>query len=68
MTEFFGDLERVFADLYPYRWPLTFGILLVVTAVVAYGYRKGLHLVVWQHRVAVSIVGTPALAAVVVAG
>jgi hypothetical protein len=68
MTEFFGDLERFIADLYPYRWPLTFGLLLVMTAITAYGYRRGLHLQVWRHRVAVSIVGTPALAAVIVGG
>ena len=68
MAEFFGDIERALADLYPYRWPLTFGFLLVATAVAAYGYRKGWHLLVWQHRRAVVIVGTPALAAVVVAG
>ena len=68
MTEFFGDIERFIADLYPFRWPLTFGVLLVVTAITVYGYRKGWHMVVWRHRVAVSIVGTPALAAVVVAG
>ena len=68
MTEFFGDIERTFADLYPYRWPIAFGILLVVTAITAYGYRTGWHLVVWRNRLAVSIVGTPALAAIVVAG
>ena len=31
MAEFFGDLKRLAADLYPYRWP----ILLVIVAVVA---------------------------------
>ena len=68
MAEFFGDIERGLAQLYPYRWPILFGILLVVTGVVAYSYRKGWHLNVWRHRVAVAIVGTPALAAVLVAG
>ena len=68
MAEFFGDLERAFADLYPYRWPILFGLLLAATGIAAYGYRKGTHLIVWQHRVAVAIVGTPALGALVVAG
>ncbi len=68
MTEFFGDIERVFADLYPYRWPILFGLLLLVTGVTAYGFRKGWHLVVWRRRIAFAIVGTPALGALVVAG
>lgn len=68
MAEFFGDLERLLADLYPYRWPLTFGALLAVTVIAAYGYRKGWHMVVWRHRVGVAIVGTPGLAAIIVAG
>ena len=68
MAEFFGDIERFFAGLYPYRWPLTFGALLIATGIVAYGYRKGWHLVVWRRRLAVAIIGTPALAAIVVAG
>ena len=68
MAAFFGDLERFFADLYPYRWPLTIGALIVLAGVVAYSYRKGWHLVVWRHRVAVAIVGTPVLAALIVGG
>ena len=68
MAEIFGDLERALANLYPYRWPISFGLLLAVTAAVAYGYRKGWHLVVWERRRAVAIIGTPALAAFLVAG
>ncbi len=68
MAAFVGDLERFFADLYPYRWPLTIIALLVLAGVVAYAYRKGWHLVVWQHRLHVAIVGTPVLAAFIVAG
>ena len=68
MTEFFGDIERAFADLYPYRWPILFGLLLVATAASTYGFRQGWHLVVWRHRVGFAIVGTPALGALIVAG
>ena len=68
MAEFFGDIERFFADLYPYRWALTIGALMAVTAAVAFGYRKGWHMALWRRRLAVAIIGTPVLAAVVVAG
>ena len=68
MAEIFGDLERSLADLYPYRWPISFGLLLVATAAAAYGYRQGWHLIVWEHRRAVAIIGTPALGALLVAG
>ena len=68
MTEFFGGIERGLAQLYPYRWPILFGILLVLTGITAYGYRKGLHLVIWRRRIAVAIVGTPTLGAIIVAG
>ena len=68
MAEFFGDIERFLADLYPYRWPLTVLALLVLTGVVAFGYRKGWHMVVWRHRIAVAIVGTPVLALLIVVG
>ena len=68
MAEFFGDIERFLADLYPYRWPLTVLALLALTAAVAFAYRKALHLWVWQRRIAVAIIGTPVLALLVVLG
>ena len=68
MEEFFGDLERFFAQLYPYRWALTIGALIVVTAIFIYGYRKGWHLLVWRHRLPVAIIGAPVLAIFLVAG
>ena len=68
MAEFLGDIERLLADLYPYRWPLSVLALLVLTGVVAFGYRKGWHLLVWQRRMAVAIIGTPVLALLIVLG
>ena len=68
MAEFFGDIERFLADLYPYRWPLTVLTLLVLTGVVAFGYRKGWHMVVWRHRIAVAIIGTPVLVLLLAVG
>ena len=52
MAEIFGDLERALANLYPYRWPISFGLLLAVTVAVAYCYRKGWHLTVWEGAAA----------------
>ena len=68
MAEFVGDVERFFADLYPYRWPLTIIALLLTAGAVGYAFKRGLHLLVWERRLAVAIVGTPLLAAVVVGG
>ncbi len=68
MAEFFGDIERFLADLYPYRWPLTVLALLVLTGIVAFGYRKGWHILVWKHRTPVAIIGTPVLALLIVLG
>ena len=59
MAEYFGDLERLAADLYPYRWPIAVGIMAVIVATGTFGYRKGWHIVdsllgtvpcVLQHR------------------
>ena len=30
---FFGDIERFLAELYPYRWPIIIGALIVLGAV-----------------------------------
>lgn len=62
MAEFFGDLERLAADLYPYRWPILVGILVVLAAIGTYGYRREWHTVLWEHRRVAIIVGTPLLA------
>jgi hypothetical protein len=39
----FGDLERVLADLYPYRVPLTLGGLAVAAAIATLIVRRGWH-------------------------
>ena len=68
MAAFFGDLERLIADLYPYRWAITASVLVVLAALAAFAYRKGWHMVVWQRRRIVAIVGTSMLILAVVAG
>ena len=63
LADFFGNLERFAADLYPYRVPIGAAILIAITAAAYYAYRRGLHLWAWERRVPVAIVGVPALIA-----
>ena len=57
----FGDIERTFADLYEYRWAIGAGVLVFLAAVIAFGYWKGWHLVIWRHRLLVGAISTPML-------
>ena len=58
----FGDLERAFADLYPYRWAFAAGIIVFMAGFFAYAYWKDWHRVVWRYRVRAGIIAAPALA------
>ena len=62
MEEFFGDLERIAADLYPYRWPIIAGVAIILAAVAAFCYHRGWHMLLWRHKLPVAIVGMPLLA------
>lgn len=64
----FGDIERLVADLYPYRWPITIGLVLAATGFVALAWRQGWHLVVWRHRIASSLAIVVFLAAAIPLG
>ena len=59
----FGDLERAFADLYPYRWAFAAGVIVFMAACFAFAYWKGWHRFVWRYRVRVGIITTPFLVA-----
>ena len=61
MAEFFGDLERLAADAYPYRWPIIAAVAVLLAGAVYYAHRIGLHLLLWRRRVAAAIIGTPLL-------
>ena len=61
MAEFFGDLERLAADLYPYRWAIAAGLVVVLAVVAAYAYRSGWHVLLWRYRLPSAIVGVPAV-------
>ena len=58
----FGDIERTFAGLYEYRWIIGAATLLFIAAVLAFGYWRGWHLVIWRNRLAFGIAGAPLLA------
>lgn len=61
--DFFGDIERfVSEDLYPYRWPITIGLIIGAVALVAGAYRLGWHRVLWRHRLLTPAIAVPALA------
>ena len=68
MAEFFGDVECLAADLYPYRWAIAAGVLIVLAALGAFAYRSGWHMVLWRRRRAATIVGVPLLALAIFVG
>ena len=61
MAEFFGDLERLAADLYPYRWAITAALVIVAAVVAWYAVRTGWHMLLWRFRKPAAIVGVPLL-------
>lgn len=58
----FGDLDRAFADLYPYRWYFAAGLILVMAALIFYAYRRGWYSFVWRKRISAGVIATPVLA------
>lgn len=68
MAEFLGDVERLFADAYPYRWPIAAGVLILLAALGAFVYRMDWHKVIWRYRLPVGIVATPVLALTIFLG
>ena len=58
----FGDLERAFADLYPYRWYVLLGAVALIAAVTAFGWRQGWHHTLWRYRKPLGLAAVPLLA------
>ncbi len=58
----FGDIERFFADLYPYRWAIGAAVLVFIAACLAFAYWQGWHMVAWRYRKPLGIVSVPVLA------
>ena len=61
MAEFFGDLERLVADLYPYRWAITAAVVILLAVAGWYAVRIGWHMLLWRFRKPAAIVGVPLL-------
>ncbi|MDA1129043.1 MAG: DM13 domain-containing protein [Chloroflexi bacterium] len=57
----FGDLERAFADLYPYRWAFAAGLIIFLAAFLSFAYWKDWHRFVWRHRVRAGLIAAPVL-------
>lgn len=68
MSSIFGDLERFAADLYPYRWPITVGLIVAAAAAAALCYRMRWHEALWRHRLITAAVAIPLLAIAVPTG
>jgi hypothetical protein len=65
----FGDLERLLSeDLYPYRLPITIGLLLAAVVAAAAAYRVGWHLVAWRHKLLAGAAVVVVLAVAIPAG
>ncbi|MBI5947574.1 MAG: DM13 domain-containing protein [Chloroflexi bacterium] len=60
--EIFGAAESFVSSLYPYRWAIGAVSAVVAVGLVAFGIRRGWQRWVWAHRVAVAMVGVPAIA------
>ena len=62
MLEFFGHLERLASDLYPWRWLILAVVLVAVAVALHFAYKWGWHLYAWQRRLRFGIIGAPVLA------
>ncbi len=68
MSAIFGDIEQFAVDLYPYRWPITAGLIIAVLLALYLAYRRRWHLVAWRHRLATAVVAAVLLAVAIPAG
>jgi hypothetical protein len=68
MFEFLGEIEKVAADLYPYRWPITLAAVAAALALGAVAWRAGWLAVLWRRRVLTAAVAVPMLAVVLPVG
>lgn len=65
----FGDLERFLSeDLYPYRYPLTIGLVIAIAGGLAVAYRLNWHLVAWRNKVITGITAAIIVPVAIVGG
>lgn len=65
---FFGNLEEFAADLYPYRWPITIGLIAAMATILALAFSRGWHRIVWRHKLASGIAAVAIVAVTVPLG
>jgi hypothetical protein len=66
--EFFGDVEEFASDLYPYRWPITIGVIILLAAMSLVAYRLGWHRRMWRHRLVSGVTAAIVLAVILPVG
>lgn len=66
--EIFGDVERLLSDLYPYRWPISIGLLVAFIAFIALAIRMKWYAPIVQRPLVSAAIAIPALVLVAVAG
>ena len=67
--DLFGDIERFLSeDLYPYRWPITIGLIVGAALVVFVALRLGWHRALLKHRALAAAIGLPILIVSAVGG
>ena len=65
---FFGDLERFASDLYPYRWPITIAVAVLLVTAIAFAYGRAWHHALLRHKLATAALVAPLLAIAIPAG
>ena len=68
LLSIFSTLEGFTSDLYPYRYVVTPLLILAGVVLAFVAVRLGMHQLLWRHRLATVIVGTPLLIVSLVAG
>ncbi len=65
---FFGELERLASDLYPYRWLVAAVAALALAVAAGVAWRAGWHRIAWRHRLVSALVAVSALVVVLPGG
>jgi hypothetical protein len=68
ILERLGMFEDITADLYPYRFVITPLVIVAALAFAYFAYRKGVHNVLLNHRLATTLIGVPALVVMLIVG
>lgn len=64
----FGRIEELAADLYPYRVPITLGLILAAGAFLLFAYRLGWHRIAWRHKLPSAVLAAVLIGIAIPAG